>query len=152
MTEPEWLICADPGRMRAFLRGRISERKLGLASPSLALRLELGRMVLRRMRGKRKREPAMESLVNVQWAAMLRDVAGPFPFRAFSADRFFCKDPRVVALAERIYDEEAFDRMPELALALKESGCRNQEVLDHVGSPGPHIRGCWVIDLILGKT
>ena len=42
-------------------------------------------------------------------------------------------------------------RMPELADALEEAGCENREILDHCRSTGEHVRGCWVVDLILGK-
>ena len=57
----------------------------------------------------------------------------------------------VVALAETIYQEKAFDRMPILADALEDAGCTNQEILGHCRGPGPHVRGCWVVDLLLGK-
>ena len=43
------------------------------------------------------------------------------------------------------------DLMPILADALEESGCDDAEVLDHCRGPGPHVRGCWVADLVLGK-
>ena len=54
-------------------------------------------------------------------------------------------------LAEAIYDERAFDRLPVLADALEEAGCADEGVLRHCRGGGPHVRGCWVIDLILGK-
>jgi hypothetical protein len=57
----------------------------------------------------------------------------------------------VVALATGIDAERAFDRMPILADALEEAGCDNADVLDHCRGPGPHVRGCWVVDLLLGK-
>ena len=59
--------------------------------------------------------------------------------------------PNVVALAQAIYDERAFDRLPILAAALKEAGCDDADILTHCRSPGPHVRGCWVVDLLLGK-
>lgn len=57
----------------------------------------------------------------------------------------------VVKLAQVIYDDRAFERLPSLANVLEEAGCQNSEILDHCRGAGPHIRGCWVIDLILGK-
>ena len=57
----------------------------------------------------------------------------------------------VVALARGIYDEKAFDRMPILADALQDAGCDNDDVLSHCRGGGPHVRGCWVVDLLLGK-
>jgi hypothetical protein len=50
-----------------------------------------------------------------------------------------------------IYDERAFNRMPILADALEEAGCTNKDILDHCRSGGEHVRGCWAVDLILGK-
>lgn len=92
--------------------------------------------------------------------------------------------PAVLSIAQAIYDERAFDRMPVLADALEEAGCREEAILRHLrrvpecktcettgigmdeytgtvevvggcprcgGECGPHVRGCWVVDLILGK-
>jgi hypothetical protein len=55
-------------------------------------------------------------------------------------------------LAQAIYDERAFDRLPILADALEEAGCTEAELLSHLRSPGPHVRGCWAVDLLLGKS
>ena len=57
----------------------------------------------------------------------------------------------VLALANGIYQEKAFDRMPILADALQDAGCDNEDVLNHCREPGEHVRGCWVVDLILSK-
>ncbi|MBP3959984.1 hypothetical protein J8F10_32485 [Gemmata sp. G18] len=57
----------------------------------------------------------------------------------------------VRALAEGIYQERAFDRMPILADALQDAGCDNEDILTHCRQPGEHVRGCWVVDLVLGK-
>jgi hypothetical protein len=45
----------------------------------------------------------------------------------------------------------AFDWMPQLADALEEAGCNNADILVHCRQPGKHVRGCWVMDLIVGK-
>jgi hypothetical protein len=58
--------------------------------------------------------------------------------------------PNVVKLAGESYDEQTFDRLPTLADALEEAGCTNPELLAHCRGPGPHVRGCWVVDLLLG--
>lgn len=58
----------------------------------------------------------------------------------------------VLALAEGVYADRAFDRLPILADALQEAGCDDADLLDHCRGPGSHARGCWVVDLILGKT
>lgn len=57
----------------------------------------------------------------------------------------------VHALATFIYDERKFQLMPILADALQDAGCEEQVILSHCRGDGPHVRGCWVIDLILGK-
>jgi hypothetical protein len=83
-------------------------------------------------------------------AMLVRDIFGN-PFRPVSADPEWLT-PTVVALATGIYEDRAFDRMPILADALQDAECANADILDHCRGPGPHVRGCWVIDLLLGKT
>jgi hypothetical protein len=56
-----------------------------------------------------------------------------------------------VALAQQMYDSRDFSTMPILADALQDAGCDNADVLAHCRGPGPHVRGCWVVDLVLGK-
>lgn len=58
----------------------------------------------------------------------------------------------VPKMAERIYEDKAFDDMPILADALEDAGCDQSDVLDHCRSDRPHVRGCWVVDRILGKS
>jgi hypothetical protein len=58
---------------------------------------------------------------------------------------------RLNRVAEMIYEERAFDRLPILADALEDAGCTNADILAHCRGPGPHVRGCWVVDLLLGK-
>jgi hypothetical protein len=57
----------------------------------------------------------------------------------------------VLALAQSIFTDRAFDRMPILADALEDAGYDNADIVAHCRGPGPHARGCWVIDKILGK-
>jgi hypothetical protein len=57
----------------------------------------------------------------------------------------------VVKLAKGIYDDRAFDRLPVLADALEEAGCHDPAITAHCRQPGEHVRGCWVVDLLLGK-
>jgi len=54
-------------------------------------------------------------------------------------------------IAQASYDERRFKGLPILADALEDAGCDNVEILSHCRGPGPHARGCWVVDLILGK-
>lgn len=60
-------------------------------------------------------------------------------------------DATVPRLAQAIYDNRTFDRLPILADALEEAGCDNEDILAHLRSLDPHARGCWTLDVILGK-
>ncbi|MBL8795184.1 MAG: hypothetical protein JNM56_14865 [Planctomycetia bacterium] len=82
-------------------------------------------------------------------SCLLRDILGN-PFRPVTVDPTW-RTSTVVSLAQGIYDERAFDRLPILADALEDSGCTNADMLNHCRQPGEHVRGCWVLDLILSK-
>ncbi len=58
----------------------------------------------------------------------------------------------VLALARHMSESRDFDAMPILADALQDAGCDSAEVLDHCRGDEPHVRGCWVVDLVLGKA
>jgi hypothetical protein len=73
------------------------------------------------------------------------------PFRPVTFDPAW-RSESSVALAAGIYSERAFDRMPILADALEEAGCDHADVLSHCRGSGPHVRGCWVVDLVLDKA
>lgn len=83
---------------------------------------------------------------------LLHDLFGN-PFQPLAVERSWSlwNNGTIRKLAQAIYDERAFDRMPELADAFQQGGCTNEEVLSHCRGPGPHVRGCWVVDLALGK-
>jgi hypothetical protein len=81
---------------------------------------------------------------------LLRDLFGT-PFRpAVVGARSRTTD--VVGLARAIYEDRTFDRMPILADALMDAGCTDDEVIGHCRGGWTHVRGCWVIDLVLGKS
>jgi hypothetical protein len=73
------------------------------------------------------------------------------PFRPVTPDPSWLT-PTALASGQGIYAERAFDRLPILADALQDAGCDRAEVLDHCRGPGPHVRGCWVVDRLLGKS
>lgn len=79
----------------------------------------------------------------------LREVFGN-PFRPVVVDPSWATSD-VLALAEGIYQDRAFDRMPILADTLQDAGCDNDDTLTHCRQAAEHVRGCWVIDLLLGK-
>ncbi len=110
-------------------------------------------------------------------ANQLREIVGnPWrPFKRFGSavcDRtmreLFAITPTVLTIAQSIYAERDFAVLPVLADALEEAGCDNVDVLMHcrkqamtmeewqaAGEPESteisHVRGCWVVDLLLGK-
>ena len=54
-------------------------------------------------------------------------------------------------LAQAIYEERDLRRLPVLADALEDAGCEDADLLGHLRGPGRHVRGCWALDLVLGK-
>jgi hypothetical protein len=82
-------------------------------------------------------------------AAFLRDIFGnPFRQVTFSPE---WRTDTAIALACTMYESRDFSAMPILADALQDAGCDNDDVLNHCRGTGPHVRGCWVCDLVLGK-
>jgi hypothetical protein len=84
-------------------------------------------------------------------AAVFRDLLGnPFQSRGVSTSWL---TPTVLALAKQMYDARDFSLMPILADALQDADCDNQDILNHCRDTGlVHVRGCWVVDEVLGKT
>ena len=81
---------------------------------------------------------------------ILRDIFGN-PFRPLAFDPAW-RTTDALLLARGIYEEKAFDRMPILADALQDAGCDSADILDHLRDPNAtHVRGCWALDLVLGK-
>ncbi len=72
------------------------------------------------------------------------------PRRGWQLDRKWRTDT-VLLLARAMYDSRNFGAMPILADALQDAGCDNTEILNHCRVPGEHVRGCWVLDLVLER-
>jgi hypothetical protein len=85
-------------------------------------------------------------------AALLRCIFGN-PFRRVAGDPAWLRwrDGAAAHIARAIYDDRRFQDLPILADALEEAGCTDAEILGHCRGPGEHVRGCWVVDLVLGK-
>jgi hypothetical protein len=92
------------------------------------------------------RARAAEAQTQVQ---LLFDIFGN-PFRPITLNSTWLTST-VLALANGIYEEKAFERMPILADALQDAGCDNEDVLSHCRQPGEHVKGCWLVDLLLNK-
>jgi len=109
---------------------------------------------------KQARGAAKEGAANLRWiktgqdqnrlmCKWLRDIFGnPFRPVAFSPE---WRTSTAVALAGQMYESRDFSAMPILADALQDAGCDNEAILSHCRGSGPHVRGCWVVDLVLGK-
>jgi hypothetical protein len=84
---------------------------------------------------------------------LLREIAGnPFrPAKTFPGVLAW-QDSTVVRMAQALYEERHFNDMPVLADALEDAGCDNADILNHCRGGGEHVRGCWVIDLLTGRT
>ncbi len=83
-------------------------------------------------------------------ADLIRDIHGnPFRPVTFAPE---WRTSTVTAIAETIYADRTFGNLPVLADALEDAGCDHADILSHCRGSGPHVRGCWVVDLVLGKT
>jgi hypothetical protein len=81
---------------------------------------------------------------------VLREIIGN-PFRPVTLDPAW-RTSTVVALAQQMYESRDFSAMPILADAVQDAGCDTADILTHCRDPQQvHVRGCWVVDLVLGK-
>jgi hypothetical protein len=111
----------------------------------------------------------IENAERAAQAALLRDIFGN-PFHPTALDPAWRTTP-AMSLARKMYASHDFGDMPDLADALQDAGCESERILNHcrysspqVAGPGgsqgagrtthtsTHVRGCWVVDLVLGKT
>jgi hypothetical protein len=88
----------------------------------------------------------------VAQAELLREVIGN-PFRRATVDPSWLAshDGAVTKVARSVSEGRSFADTPVLADALEDAGCSDVGLLGHLRGPGPHVRGCWALDLILGK-
>ena len=79
----------------------------------------------------------------------IHDVLGnPFQHLSLKPSWLAWNDSAIPKMAQAIYDARAFDRLPQLADALEAAGCTDAAILSHCRTPGEHVRGCWVVDLL----
>ena len=141
MTEQEWLVSKDPAEMinyllyepetRQHMSQRTRPRQVPLASDR-KLRLFTCACLLRCLFGNPWQSAGLAP-VGPEWARMREPWKTPYWF------------------AQRIYNEHRWEDLPILADMLEEAGCDSPNALAHLREPGPHARGCWVIDLLLDK-
>jgi len=176
VNESEWLAWRVARTALEFLRGKVSERKCRLLTcaycrrrmhpnPDLNRRVwtavEASEQYAERCVGTAACPDAFRSFYpepDESGAEMviLHDIFGN-PFRPTALDPAW-RTPTVTALATAAYEDRHLpagmldaDRLAVLADALEEAGCDNADILDHCRDGGPHVRGCWVVDLLLGK-
>jgi hypothetical protein len=97
--------------------------------------------------------PAWEQAVREEHAvqaSFLRDIFGN-PFHPATFEPAW-RTSTATALARQMYESRDFSPMPILADALQDAGCDSEDVLRHCRGDGPHVRGCWVVDCVLGMA
>jgi hypothetical protein len=82
-------------------------------------------------------------------ADLFRDIIGN-PFRPVDFSTSW-RTGTAVSLARQMDESRDFSAMPILGDALQDAGCDNDDLLNHCRGPGQHVRGCWVVDLVLGQ-
>jgi hypothetical protein len=94
---------------------------------------------------------ASENEVESRYAVLLREFFGN-PFRPVAFDPAW-RTSTAIGLASTMYESRNFNAMPILADALQDAGCENEHILTHCRDEQQvHVRGCWVVDLVLEKS
>jgi hypothetical protein len=101
--------------------------------------------------GARDAELAVPAERKAQAALLLEIFGNPFRPVPLASSWLAWNDGTVQKLARAIYAEQRFADLPILADALEDAGCADAAILAHCRTPGEHVRGCWVLDLLLGK-
>ena len=94
--------------------------------------------------------PEFQSVDTSQFLPAFHDIVGN-PFGLIQFERRW-RTSTAVGLAQGMHDARDFAAMPILADALQDAGCEDDAILTHCRGDGPHVRGCWVVDLVLGKA
>jgi hypothetical protein len=155
MTEQEWLVCTDPQIMLEFLRDKVSDRKLrlfacafspderGPAAPSAydgAWDAVDWLTILERWWRDDPDSyfPIPADAVLKRSAVLLRDICGNLfrPLPPLPPAVLAWHDGAIRKMAQTIYDERAFDRLPVLADALEDAGCQQADILAHCRAAG----------------
>lgn len=94
-------------------------------------------------------------------ALLIRDLFGLITFRPtiVKVGELALQHSLILSLAQAAYEERSLpcgelhlDRLAVLADALEDAGCTEVAILEHLRGPGPHVRGCWVVDLLLDRS
>jgi hypothetical protein len=164
MRAPRWAALAAAQAETAAARGQARARLVGAWGKGLALvpaelapatwqAMSLPAWWAVRADEAEDREflRAREAVQRQEQCRLLREILGN-PFRPPTVDRTWLSwgGGAAARVARAVYEESAFDQLPILADALEEAGCGDAELLTHLRSEGPHVRGCWALDAVLG--
>ncbi len=132
--------------------GQVVEEAVGFQEFRYAAHAAIARdCVMPRIKGSLRFLPSEET--HGQICTYIRELfRNPFRSACIDLSWLSWRDGTVEKIAQAIYNEPAFDRLPILADALEDAGCTDPQILDHCRQPGEHVRGCWVIDALLGKS
>ncbi|MDB5308836.1 MAG: hypothetical protein JWO38_3038 [Gemmataceae bacterium] len=154
MTEAEWLAATDPTPMLKYLNGPVSLWvEIREREPILSVRYRskpASEHKLALFESRYCRTLPADDEEAAERCEILRCIFGN-PFRPVTTDPSWLTST-VLSLARQMYESRDFSPMPILADALQDAGCDQPDILAHCRGDGPHVRGCWVVDLVLGKT
>ena len=143
LSSPDW----NRGREAGLIAEAVAAPQVGPRRALAALRAAARVAVAGT--GERTNDPVFRAAGEHQ-CRLVRDLFGdPFAPPVEFDPRW--RTAAVLGLARAAHAEGAFDRLPILADALEEAGCGVPAVLDHCRGGGPHARGCWVVDGLLGR-
>lgn len=115
----------------------------------------VGALVAEARRGKQRgKAEALAAAAEGHLCDLLRDVVGnAFRPRPAHDPAWLAVNGGIVSrLATNAYQDRAFADLPILADGLEDAGCADADLLEHLRGPGPHVRGCWALDVVLGKS
>jgi hypothetical protein len=148
--KPAWLAVTERGQLEqqpeqaecwgARAAAILLDLNLGSSAITVAVSVAIA-LNLARIRSRDDEQLAQTKL--------MLDIFGN-PFRKVKFDKKWRTDT-AVALARTMYESHEFSAIPILADALQDAGCDNNDILSHCRSEQTHVRGCWVVDLVLGK-
>lgn len=153
--ELEAAVWANTGRQEVDARTAVDHAAVGAWRPAVAL---LAAVCARPLGSDTfLAEAAALDRERAAQADLLRDILGSHPLRHAPVPSLW-RTHTVVALAQAAYEERGMPdgrldaaRLAILADALEEAGCDDVEVLTHCRSERLHVRGCWLLDALLGK-
>jgi hypothetical protein len=155
---PQWQLGASGRATAASAAQWVAARKAYDAARTCAAKARYARAAVAvATEGTAKGETStlwtrIEQEEKTRQVTMLRDLFGN-PFRRVVAEPAWLswRGGELQRLVREIEAKQAFDQLPKLIELLREAGCGEKDLVEHCGREGQHVRGCWMIDLLLGK-